>query len=150
MGIVIRAALVYLLLTLVLRVTTRRILRSATPIDMAVIFISGGLAVQTIMGQDRSITGAVLGLFTVSLMHVIVSLLMVRWKPLGMVLQGTPVTVFADGREDGTRLARLRIQSADLLSEVRAQGLTGFDAVEQIVVEHHGGISVIPKRGAKD
>jgi uncharacterized membrane protein YcaP (DUF421 family) len=145
MGIVIRAALIYVLLTLVLRVTTRRVLRSATPIDMVVIFIFGGLAIQAIMGQDRSITGALLALFTVSLVHVLVSVVMPRWEVLGMIVQGTPVTLFSEGEVDMRRIRRMRIQQADLLSEVRQQGLSGFDEVERIVVEQNGGLSVIPK-----
>lgn len=145
MGIVIRAALVYLLLTLVLRVTTRRVLRSATPIDMVVIFIFGGLAIQAIMGQDRSITGALLALFTVSLVHIVVSIVMPRWEVLGMIVQGTPVTLFSEGEVDTRRIARMRIQQADLLSEVRQQGLSGFDEVDRIIVEQNGGLSVIPK-----
>ncbi|USI72911.1 DUF421 domain-containing protein [Sphingomonas morindae] len=145
MGIILRAVLVYLLLTFVLRITTRRVLRSATPIDMVVIFIFGGLAVQAVVGQERSITAALLALFAISLTHVAVSLLMVRWETLGMIVQGTPVTLFQDGKVDELRLAKLRIQQADLLSEIRQQGLAGFDAVERIVVEHNGGLSVIPK-----
>jgi uncharacterized membrane protein YcaP (DUF421 family) len=145
MGIVIRAALIYLLLTIVLRVTTRRVMRSATPIDMVVIFIFGGLAIQAIMGQDRSITGAMLALFSVSLVHIVVSIIMPRWEFLGMIVQGTPVTLFCDGEVNAQRMARMRIQQADLMSEVRQQGLSGFDEVDRIIVEQNGGMSVIPK-----
>ena len=36
MGIVLRTALMYLVVLILLRITTRRIMRSATPLDMVV------------------------------------------------------------------------------------------------------------------
>jgi uncharacterized membrane protein YcaP (DUF421 family) len=49
-----------------LRMTTRKIIRTSTPLDMVVIFLVGGMAVQAGLGGDQSLTGVMLGISTVA------------------------------------------------------------------------------------
>jgi len=148
MEVVIRSVIFYLVLVVALRITARRIMRAATPLDMALMFMFGGLSIQAILGVDRSLTSALIALFTISLCHVAVSALMPRWPALGRIIQGTPVVLFKDGKPDARRLAQLRMQEADLLSEVRQNGLRSFDQVDTMILEHQGGITVIAKPDA--
>ena len=131
---------------IILRVTTRRVLRSATPLDMVVIFAFGGLAVQAIVGADTSATAAFTAIFALSVMHVLLSIAIGYSPVLRRIIRGQPVIVFEDGKMLNDRLNRLRIEEADLLSEVRQSGMRSFDEVDCIIIEHQGGISVLPKK----
>jgi uncharacterized membrane protein YcaP (DUF421 family) len=97
MDTVIRAVIVYFALLFVLRVTSRRVLRSATPMDLVLIFVFGGVGVQAILGEDRSIATMLVTLATFSLNHVGISALKRRWPSIGLYMEGAPTVVFRDG-----------------------------------------------------
>jgi uncharacterized membrane protein YcaP (DUF421 family) len=80
MDIVLRSAFMYFFILVVLRVTTRRILRSATPLDLVVIFLFGGLAMPSVLSNDTSMTAAILGMATVAGIHFSLSRMRTRWQ----------------------------------------------------------------------
>lgn len=143
MDIVLRTAFMYIFILFVLRVTTRRILRSATPLDLVVIFLLGGFAMPSILSNDMSVTGAVLGMSTVAALHFLLSSLRTRWPVVGMLTEGTSVVVYADGAFDENQMTRSRITRQDIESEMREAGVRTLDDVEKIIVEHNGGITVL-------
>lgn len=146
MEIVFRAIIVYVILLLVLRITTRRVIRSATPMDMVLIFVFGGLAIGGVMGDDRSITGASLAIGTFAMMHVILSMAARRWPVIGMITEGAPLIIFSDGEWNKARLHLLRIRERDVVTEARQKGLRGLEDVELAIAEHNGGITIIQKK----
>lgn len=147
MGVVIRAAVVYLLLLLVLRITTRRIIRSATPLDMVIVFLFGGLSIQAILGEDRPMTNSLLAIGTIAVLHVAIARAKLKWGWIGLIVEGAPKVVFRDGDWDHEVLRQLRMEPRDVLTEARQNGLRSMDQVECAIAEHNGGISIIKKVG---
>jgi uncharacterized membrane protein YcaP (DUF421 family) len=145
MDTIIRAAIVYFVLLFVLRVTTRRVLRSATPMDLVLIFVFGGVGVQAILGEDRSITTMLLSLATFSLLHVGISAAKRRWPAIGLYTEGAPTVVYRDGEWDQRSLRSLHMAERDVMTEVRQSGKRSMGEVELVVAEHNGGISIISK-----
>jgi uncharacterized membrane protein YcaP (DUF421 family) len=143
MDIVLRAVVMYFLILLMLRVTTRKMMRSATPLELTVVFLFGGLGVQPLLGGDRSLTAAFLGVITIASLHISLSSLELLVPVLGRVTKGAPVIVYRRGEWDWREMQMLRIQPADVLAEMRLQGLRNLDQVETVVVEHNGGITII-------
>ena len=148
MEIVFRAALMYLIVLILLRLTTQRIMRSATPLDMAVIFFFGGMAVPPILGDDRSITGAVLALCTIAGLHMALSHLKRIWPTIGMVTEGNPVVIYSNGTWDDEQMRRRRVDARDVMAEMRQQGITNLVDVQSAIVEHTGAITVVPKKSS--
>ena len=146
MEIVFRAALMYLIVLILLRLTTQRIMRSATPLDMVVIFFFGGMAVPPILGDDRSITGAVLALCTIAGLHMVLSHLKRIWPTIGMVTEGNPVVIYSNGTWDDEQMRRRRVDARDVMAEMRQQGITNLVDVQSAIVEHTGAITVVPKK----
>jgi uncharacterized membrane protein YcaP (DUF421 family) len=146
MDTVIRAVIVYIALLFVLRVTSRRVLRSATPMDLVLIFVFGGVGVQAILGGDRSIATMLITLATFSLIHVAISALERRWPSIGLYAEGAPAVVFRDGAWDERSLQALHMAQRDIVTEVRQGGRRSMDEIEMVVAEHNGGISILPKQ----
>lgn len=142
MGIVLRVTLVYLVVLVLLRLTTRRILRSATPLDLVVIFLFGGLAMPAVLDSDMSLTGAFLGMSTVSALHFGLSRLRMRWPIVGMLTEGTSVVLYENGFDDN-QMSRSRITRQDIEAQMRDSGIRDISQIERIVVEHNGGISIV-------
>ena len=147
MDTIVRAAIMYVVVLIILRVTTRRIMRSATPLDLAVIFLFGGMAVQPILADDRSMTGALLAIGTVAVLHLGISALKLRWPVIGRITDGTPVIVYANGNWDHVQMRKMRVQRHDVLAEMRQNGIRSLDEVETVVVEHNGGLTVMKMPG---
>jgi uncharacterized membrane protein YcaP (DUF421 family) len=146
MDTVIRAVIVYFALLFVLRVTSRRVLRSATPMDLVLIFVFGGVGVQAILGEDRSIATMLVTLATFSLNHVGISALKRRWPSIGLYMEGAPTVVFRDGIWDERTLRALHMAQRDIVTEVRQGGRRSMDEIEMVIAEHNGGISILPKQ----
>ena len=128
-----------------MRVTTRRILRSATALDLVVIFLFGGFAVPSLLSNDMSLTGAILGMSTVAGMHFALSRLRMRYPLVGMITEGTSVQIYAPGGFDEHQMARSRITMQDVVAEMRQQGSRSLDEIGAIIIEHNGSISIRPK-----
>lgn len=145
MDIIFRTTAIYLFILIVLRVTTRRILRSATPLDLVVVFLFGGFTLPALLNQDMSLTAAALGMSTVAGLHFGLSRLRMRWPPIGSITEGTAIVIFDDGVFDDHQMRRSRITKQDVAAEMRQRGLASLDEVRRIVVEHNGAISVLGK-----
>jgi uncharacterized membrane protein YcaP (DUF421 family) len=143
MDLVLRATLMYFIVLIMLRLTTRKIMRSATPLEMAVIFFFGGIGVQPLLAGDRSVTGAVVAMATIAGLHISLSWLETRWPVLGRITKGAPVVVYTQGKWDQYEMQMLRVQQADVLAEMRQQGIKRLDEVEAAVIEHNGGITIV-------
>ena len=145
MEIVLRTAFLYIFILIVMRVTTRRILRSATALDLVVIFLLGGFSVPSLLSSDMSLTGAILGMSTVAGMHFALSRLRTRFPLIGMLTEGTSVRIYAPGGFDENQMLRSRITMQDVIAEMRQQGSLALDEVQSIIIEHNGSITVLRK-----
>ncbi|RZT57136.1 uncharacterized protein DUF421 [Sphingomonas sp. BK036] len=145
MQTVFKAALAYLVVTIVLRIIGRRTASQQAPMDMVVLFLFGGLSVSAVLGEDHSFFGAMSALFTVGMMHVAVSWLKIRFVWLERLLDGTPIVVLHDGRWTEQAMRRLRLQQADIRTAARQRGLDDMEQVKVAIVERDGTISIIEK-----
>jgi uncharacterized membrane protein YcaP (DUF421 family) len=62
---------------------------------------------------------------------------------LGRITKGAPVVVYTQGKWDQYEMQMLRVQQADVLAEMRQQGIKRLDEVEAAVIEHNGGITIV-------
>ena len=147
MDSVLRALGVYVALLLLLRLTGRRTLKEMTTFDLALLLIISEATQQAMLGDDFSITNAVLVIVTLLLTDIGLSLLK-AWSPrLARVLEGVPTLLVAHGRPLPGRLERARLDEEDVLAAARE--LQGLDRMEQIrfaVLETNGAITIVPER----
>ncbi len=145
MATVLKAAAAYLVVLFAMRLIGRRTASQQAPFDMVVLFLFGGMTTTAILGEDRSFTAAMTGIFTVGLMHVAVSWLKLRSVLFERIVDGTPIVVFEEGRWSEDQMRKLRMQEADIRTAMRQEGLIEMDAVRYAIIERDGTISIIPK-----
>ena len=145
MATVLKAAVAYLIILFAIRLIGRRTASQAAPLDMVVLFLLGAMTGAAILGEDRSFTAAMTGIFTVGLMHVLTGWLKLKSQLIERVVDGTPIVVFEEGRWAEDKMRHLRMQEADVRTAVRQEGLNDLDAVRYAIVERDGTISIIPK-----
>jgi len=142
---VLRATTIYLVLLVVFRISGRRTLAEITTFDLILLLLIGEATQQALLGNDFSVTNAILVIVTLVFLDVAISLFKFRWKRLDKVLEGVPTIIVENGKALPDRMSRARIDEDDVMEAARR--LRGIDHMEQIryaVLERSGGITVIP------
>ena len=144
---VIRGGAIYLLLLLVMRLSGRRTLSEATTFDFVLLLIIAETTQQALLGDDFSITNAVVLFVTLIVIDIGLSELKL-WSPTAnKLLQGVPTVIMRKGRVDRHALSRARITEDDIRSAARQkQGLANLDEIEHAVLETDSGISIMPRK----
>ncbi|MDQ2711137.1 MAG: DUF421 domain-containing protein [Acidobacteriota bacterium] len=145
MNTIFKAAIAYLLVLFVMRLIGRRTASQQAPFDMVVLFMFGAIAVTGVLGADHSFIGAMSALFTVGMMHVVVSWVKLHSVLLERIIDGTPIVVYEEDRCLEKEMRRLRMQEADIRTAVRQEGIGDMAEVKYAIVERDGTLSIVPK-----
>lgn len=145
MDLVLRAAVIYVFLFVLMRVIGRRELSQLQPFDVLLLVVLGDLITQGALQSDMSLTGAMLASGTFALLTVATSFLAYRFRRLRPVLEGEPLVVVVDGKVVEQNLARERLTIDDIQEEARANGIASLNDVRWAVLETTGRISFISR-----
>jgi uncharacterized membrane protein YcaP (DUF421 family) len=143
MDIVIRAAVIYVFVYLLLRALGKRELGELTAFELVLLFVVGDLVQQSITQNDSSITAAVLAIGTISMLILLQSYTVFRWKRSRSVIEAQPVVVLLDGRPVAPALRSQRMTLADLQASARSEGIADLADVQIAVLETEGKLSFI-------
>lgn len=146
MDAVLRGAAIYLFLLLIFRIAGKRSLSQITTFDFVLLLIIAEATQQGLLGNDFSVTNAVLVIVTLVGLDIGLSLWKERSKTMEQLIDGVPLVIIEDGRPLKDRMSKARVDEGDILTAARElQGLERLDQTKYAVLERSGGISVIPK-----
>ncbi len=146
MDAVLRAAVIYLLLLVIFRIAGKRSLAQITTFDFVLLLIIGEATQQALLGNDFSITNAMLVIITLIMLDIGFSMVQERFPNLTPWLEDMPLLLVENGNMLKKAMDQSRISEADLLHAARTlQGLERMDQVKFAVLERTGEISIIPK-----
>jgi uncharacterized membrane protein YcaP (DUF421 family) len=146
METILRAAALYLIVWLVMRVTGKRTLAQVTIFDFVLLLIISQAGQQALLGDDLSLTNAFLIIVTLIGIHLLFTLAAYRWPAFDKFANDVPLVLIADGDILHDRMQRSRVSEDDILEQARmAHGLERMDQIKHAVLERTGGISVVPR-----
>src|SRR4029453_2249875 len=148
MDIVIRSAVVYLFVMVLMRLLWRKELSKKQPFDLLILVVIADFVQQGVTQQDYSVTGAVLAVGTFSLLIVATSWLAWRFPRTRPIIDGNPVVLVEDGNPILDNLRRERISVEEIAAQARLQQLDSLKRVRWAILETSGEISFIPKPGS--
>ena len=126
----LRAALVYGFLLIALRVLGKRELAQQNTLDLLVILLVANAVQNGIIGNDNSVTGAVVGAAVLFGLHRLFGALAYRYPWADRLLEGTP-SLPHEGRAAGEgTLRHEQISRPQLVAMARRQGFDHLDDVE--------------------
>jgi uncharacterized membrane protein YcaP (DUF421 family) len=150
MDAVVRAVAVYAFLLVVFRITGQRSMGQVTTFDFVLLLIVAETTQQALLGEDYSITNALLLITTLFVLDFGLSALKRRSRKLDRLLEGLPLVVVEQGRPLTERMRRSGVDEEDVLHAARRDhGLERMEQVKFAVLERDGVISVIPQREAR-
>jgi len=147
MEMVLRGLAIYVLLLLLFRIGGKRALSEVTTFDFVLLLIVAEATQQALLGEDYSLTNAVVVIMTLIGLDIALSVWKQRWPRVAQIIEGVPLVIVEDGKPIRSRMDRERIDDEDVLSAARQhQGLERMDQIKYAVLERNGGITVVPKR----
>lgn len=148
MEAVVRALVVYVFVLIVFRISGKRSLGQVTTFDFVLLLIIAETTQQALIGDDYSMTNAMILIASLAGLDIGLSLLKQRSRALARLLEGTPLVIVQDGQPLRERMDKEQVDEDDVLHAAReTQGLERMDQIKLAVLERNGGISVVPRRG---
>ncbi len=145
MDTIIKTTIVYFVLLVLLRLSGRRTLGQLTSFDLVVILIVGGSTQRALLGQDYSVTNALLVVATLIGIDVLLSLIERDSPFFAKLLNGSPLILVDHGRLLRDRVRRARLTEEEIRTAARRlHGLESLDQIKYAILEASGSISIIP------
>ncbi|HET7584280.1 MAG TPA: YetF domain-containing protein [Gemmatimonadaceae bacterium] len=150
MDTMLRGAAIYVFLLIVFRVAGKRTLTQITTFDFVLLLIISEAVQQSLIATDNSLTNAVMLVLTLVGLDILLSLVKQRVPRLERLMEGAPVVIVEDGMLHRDRMAKERVDEADILAAARErQGLARLDQIAYAVVERSGGITIVPRKNVE-
>ncbi|CDF93101.1 MULTISPECIES: DUF421 domain-containing protein [unclassified Pseudomonas] len=149
MDSVLRAAAMYLALMVLFKIAGRRSLADLTTFDFVLLMIIGEATQQALLGDDFSLTNALMVIVTLIAIDVGLSLLKQRSQWVSRLIDGGPTVIVEDGRILRGRMRLARLVEADIMEAARSsQGIETLEQIKFAIIERNGKISVIAKESS--
>ena len=147
---VLRPLVVYLALVILLRIFGKRELAQLNPFDLVVLLSLSNTVQNAIIGNDNSITGGLIGAFTLLAVNYLVVRFLFRHRRLDQLVEGKPTTLIERGKVQHNNLAKELLSHSELMTVLHRQGFDRVDEVEQCVLEPSGTFAVKRKIPTED
>ncbi len=140
-----KAALMYLTALIGLRLAHRRTLAQWTAIDFAAAVAVGAIVGRTAVASSQSLVVGVVALLTILAAHTVVAF--GRYLPAVTKLTDHRVRVLVqDGQVRDRQLRVCGITEADLIAQLRQQGVGDLGDLRYVLYETKGGLTVVPRQ----
>lgn len=145
MDMVLRAIAIYLILMVVFKIAGRRALLQMTSFDLILLLIISEATQQALLGDDFSVTGAMLTIVTLIVVDMLFGLIKKYLPGADDFLDNTPVILVENGYLFQDKMKKADISCDDILLTARVDhGITRLAEIKFAILERNGHISIIP------
>ncbi len=142
---IIRAAIVYVFVMVVLRLAGKRQMGELAPFDFVLLLLLSNGVQNSMNGGDNTITAGLIITVTLVGLNSMIAWLAFKNKEIEKVVEGRPEILVHNGYLYSDVLKRNQITHHELNDALRQNDCTSLDDVRLAVLETNGQISVIKK-----
>ena len=146
--IVLRTAIVYLFLVVVLRLSGKREVGQLSILELIVILVISDAVQNSMVGENTTLWGGLVAVLTLVVIDQALNQVRRRSRRVREALEGEPRLLIRDGRLLQRALREEEIAEDDVRTAVRKHGLARVEDVRLAVLETDGSISVVPRDSA--
>jgi uncharacterized membrane protein YcaP (DUF421 family) len=139
---ILRSILVYVFLIAALRIVGKRELGQANTLDLIVLLLVANAVQNGIIGNDLSVTGAVLGAATLFLVNEAFARTTAVWPFVSRLLEGEPTMLIESGKPVRRALRSTGISLSELRATARRQGFAHLGDVHTAILETNGVVTM--------
>jgi uncharacterized membrane protein YcaP (DUF421 family) len=147
---ILRPAIVYFFLVVVLRVFGKRELAQLNPFDLVVLLSLSNTVQNAIIGNDNSLTGGLVGAFSLLAINYLVVRFLFRHRRLDQLFEGRPTLLIENGHILKKALAQELLTRSELMTVLHRQGFDSLAEVERCILEPGGTFYIQRKLPAQD
>jgi uncharacterized membrane protein YcaP (DUF421 family) len=143
--VVLRTAIVYLFLIVVLRLSGKREVGQMTVLELVVILVISDAVQNSMVGDNSSLWGGLAAVLTLVGLDVALRRLTRRSKGLRKAIEGEPRLLVRNGQVLPRAMKEEGVGTEDIQAALRSHGLRRIEDVRAAVLETDGSISMIPR-----
>jgi uncharacterized membrane protein YcaP (DUF421 family) len=139
---ILRPVIVYLCLILFLRIFGKRELAQLNPFDLVVLLCLSNTVQNSIIGDDNSVSGGVIGVFSLLAVNWLLTRVLYNLPKLNQALEGEPTVLIRHGVVDREAMKKEVLTELELKTILHKQGLGDYSEVEKCVLEPSGSFYI--------
>jgi uncharacterized membrane protein YcaP (DUF421 family) len=143
---VLRPIVVYVFLIVGLRIAGKREMAQLNPFDLVVLLTISNTVQNAIIGEDNSVTGGVIGAFTLLLVNYMVVRFLYSHEKLDRIIEGSPDVLIENGVVRMDRLKKELITPSELQAAAHKQGFASLEEIDCAILDPGGTISFFARR----
>ena len=144
----VRAAGLYVLMLVIIRLSGKRTIGNFTAFDLLVALMLGEVVDEIIYG-DVTFAQGMVAILTVALLQYVNSWLSYFDHGTDKYLEGLPTVVVRQGEFDRKGMRKERMNEKDVMAELRIKGISDLREVKLATIENDGQVSVLKEDWAE-
>jgi uncharacterized membrane protein YcaP (DUF421 family) len=146
--VVLRVAVVYLFLVVVLRISGKREVGQMSILELIVVLLISDAVQNSMVGDNTTVWAGPIAVLTLLGLDYGLNLLTQRSRGIRKAIEGEPRLIVRDGRVLRKALREEKLSVDEVETAVREHGLARLEDVREAILETDGSISVIPRDDA--
>jgi len=143
--LIVRSALVYLFMVIILRLTGKRQVGQLAPFDLVLLLVLSNAVQNSMNGGDNSLLGGLISATTLIALNYGVGIATFRSKKLEALVEGRPEVLIHNGKLYEEVLTRAQLTRHEVNAALRQAGCVCVEEVHTAILENNGAISVTPR-----
>lgn len=144
-AIIIRTLILYIVLTLGIRLMGKRQIGDMQPNELVVTLVISEIAAIPLQDTDQPILNGICSIFVLVVLEILLSILAMKNMTVRRLISGQSVIIIRDGVIDQTAMKKVRMTILDLVELLRGQDVFEIDDVAFAVLEVNGDLNVLLK-----
>jgi uncharacterized membrane protein YcaP (DUF421 family) len=135
---ILRTAIVYGALVLLVRAFGKRELAQLNPFDLVVLLLLSNSVQNAVIGNETTLFGGLFGAATLLIINYFVVRYLFRHRRLDQLLEGSPTTLIEKGQLQEDAMAQELLTTSELLTVAHRQGFANLAEIETCILEPGG------------
>ena len=141
--IMVSAITVYLFIIVAIRLFGKKELAQLSVVDLVFILLISNAVQNAMVGSDSSLMGGLVAATSLFVVNALLKYLFYRFPSVGKLVQGEPVLLIYDGKQNLKNMRKASISEDELKAAVREHGVENIEDVDLAILEVDGNISIL-------
>lgn len=142
---IIRTAVVYLFVTLGIRLMGKRQIGDMQPNELAVTLLISEIAAIPLQDSSQPVLNGIVAIFMLVIIEIFISVLAMKSLKFRKLMSGNSAVIIKNGVIDQKEMKKVRLTVIDLIELLRGQGVFKIENVAFAILEVNGSLSVVEK-----
>jgi uncharacterized membrane protein YcaP (DUF421 family) len=144
--LIVRSAIVYLFLLVILRIAGKRQVGQLAPFDLVLLLVLSNAVQNSMNGGDNSLVGGLIAATTLIALNYAIGFATFRSKRLEAIIEGRPEVLIHNGKLFHDVMAKAQLTPHELDAALRQAGCANINDCHSAILENNGTISVVPRK----